>query len=71
MTTVDTIREITTSVIAILIVGGGMFFMFAQPTSPALPVVTSLMGGAAGYYLHSRATTSAVNNMLRAQDASK
>ena len=69
--TTETIREITTSLIALILIGGGLAILYLEPTSPAVPVVTSLMGGAAGYYLHSRATNSAVNTVLRAQDASK
>ena len=63
----ETIKELTTSLIALILIGGGLYVLITQPNSPALPVVTSLMGGAAGYYLHSRATTSAVNTVLMAQ----
>lgn len=67
--TTDTIREVTASVIAVIIVAGGGAILFLQPMSPVVPFVTSLIGGAAGFYLSHVARSSGANMVLRAQDA--
>ncbi len=64
----DTIREVTQSVLAIIIIGGTIAIMFFQPASPALPAALTLSGVAGGFY-YSRSTQAAtVGAVLKAQD---
>lgn len=67
----DTIRELTQSIIAILVVAGTIAILYFQPASPALNAALALAGVVTGYYFSRATQGSTVSAILKAQDASK
>lgn len=60
----DTIRELTQSIIAILVVAGGGFILYAQPQSSAVPFVASIITAVVTYFFARGNTQSAVNRAV-------
>jgi hypothetical protein len=46
----NTIREVTQSLIALAVVIGGGIIMYLQPTSPALPFLSGMVGAIIAFY---------------------
>lgn len=63
----DTIRELTQSALALTVVIGGGFILYAQPQSPAITFVAGTIGAVIGYYFSRVSNAAGVNSVLRAQ----
>ncbi len=64
----DLVREITQSIIAVIIVVGGGYILATQPTAQTVPVVVSIITAVVTYYFTRSQTRATVSSILKAQD---
>lgn len=64
----DTIRSVTTSIIAIAVIVGGGLIIFLQPANPNINFICGAIGSVLGYYLNHIASAAGANIVLKAQD---
>ena len=64
----DMIRNITTSVLAVMIFAATLYVVITNPTNAALPLLTALCGAAGGVYFTHSTQASTVSSILKAQD---
>lgn len=63
----DNFRELTQTLIALVITTGTFYILITQPSSPALPIATTALGTVLGFYFARVSNAQGVNSVLRAQ----
>lgn len=66
---VDTIREWTQSVLAVLIVAGGGLMLWSRPDPSVVPFVAGTIGGVVGFYFSGAARQAGANMVIKAQES--
>ena len=64
----DMLKEVTQSILAVMVVGATFYILITQPASSALPIATTAMGAILGFYYSRLSTNAGVSAVLRAQE---